>query len=97
MFLLICLNRHYIVCARTFLALANFKLNFLTVIKCCVIIATFNFRMMDEKIFSAICRRNKTIALSGVEPLNCTFAHICSHKKIGELLLNLEFEFTVSN
>ena len=70
-----CSVRHYVVRARTFLPLANVKLDFLTIIQCCVIITTLDFRMMDEKIFATIFRGNETVSFSGVKPLDCTFTH----------------------
>jgi hypothetical protein len=69
------LDGHYVVRTRTFLSLANFKLDILTVVQCCVVITTLDFRMMDEKVFSTIFRGNKTVTFSGVEPFDCTFTH----------------------
>ena len=69
------LDRHDIICTWAFLALTNFKLNLLTVIKRRVIATAFNFRMMDKEIFSSILGRDETIAFTSIEPFNCTFAH----------------------
>jgi hypothetical protein len=70
-----CSDRHYVVRTGTFLSLANIKLDILTVIQCCVVITTLDFRMMDEKIFATIFRGNETVSFSGVKPLDCTFTH----------------------
>ena len=69
------LDRHHVGCAWPFLALTHFELDLLTLIKCRVPAAAFNFRMMNEEIFSAAIGRDKSITFSRVEPLNCTFTH----------------------
>lgn len=35
-----------------------------------------NFRVVDKEIFAAIVRLNESVAFFGVEPLDCSFAHI---------------------
>ena len=87
------LDRHNIISTWTFLTLANFIFNCLAVIKR---IATFNFRMMNKKIFSSILRCDEAKTFTSTEPLNCTFTHII----FSRLMVNHHdistFEFTVS-
>jgi len=78
----ICLDGHHVVCARTFLSLANVKLDCLAIIQRCVIIAAFDFRMVYEKILATIFGCNESISFSGVEPLDCTFTHTCTSLSI---------------
>jgi hypothetical protein len=53
------LNRNNVICTGSFLALAYLEFNRLAVIQRCVVIATFDFRMMYKKIFAAVFRRNE--------------------------------------
>ena len=50
----VCLDGHHVVCAGTFLSLTNVELDCLAIIQRCVIIATFDFRMVYEKILATI-------------------------------------------
>ena len=69
------LDSNNLICARTFLALANFKFDRLAIIECRVSATRLNFRMMNEQVFAAVLRGNKSKTFVGVEPLYCTFGH----------------------
>ncbi len=71
------LDSHDFIGTRTFLTFANFKFYCLAVTKRRISSATLNFRMMNEKVFSSILRGNETKTFICVEPLDCTFTHIC--------------------
>jgi hypothetical protein len=68
-------DRDNIICTWAFLALTNFKLNILPVIKRRVVVAALDFGVMNEEILSAIFGCDKTKAFSRIEPLNCSFTH----------------------
>jgi hypothetical protein len=68
----------------TFLALAFFIFNGLTIIQRCKTTTALNFRMMNKKVFPAIFWRNKTETFVCVEPLNGTFTHNIFSVFIGE-------------
>jgi hypothetical protein len=64
----------YIGCTRAFFALADLKLNLLVFVKR-GIAARLDFRMMDEQIFAAAIRSDKTKSFTRIEPFYCTCAH----------------------
>jgi len=64
--------------------LTNLKLNLLTIIKRRVIITAFDFRMMNEEIFSSIFGGDETIAFTSIKPLNSTFTHFQFLNLVGE-------------
>ena len=64
--------------------MTHFKLNCLTIIQRCVVVAAFNFRMMHEEILSSIFGCYETISFSSIEPFDCTFTHLKLLYIVGE-------------
>ena len=69
------LDSNNFICARSFLTFANFELDFLAVVQCCVSATCLNFRVVNKQVFTAVFRCNKTETLVSVKPLYSTLSH----------------------
>ncbi len=68
------LGGNHVVGTRPFLALSDFKRDFLAFIEAGIALR-LDFRMVDEQIVRSVLRSDETKSLACIEPLHCTCTH----------------------